>query len=229
MLKHDGSKVFPKAFQRSNCRSFQIAYSSFCAIHFQAILVFPFINHTCYCPAGLGKVWNYAEYDVEDWPRGFMYMTPCEENQGEYAVKMVVNAIMPYSAVERWSGTSTGKRGKEYDEWKQWHINKILDRMEILYPGFSDKVEYMFGSSPLTIRDYYDEPEGALYGMFKDCNNIAQSQVSIYTKVRNLFMTGQNINLHGFCGVPLTAVNTAEAIVGHNVILNKINEYNASV
>jgi all-trans-retinol 13,14-reductase len=50
------------------------------------------------------------------------------------------------------------------------------------------------------------------------------SQIPIYTKVRNLFLTGQNINLHGICGVPLTAINTAEAIVGENTIIDKLNE-----
>ena len=228
MLKMTDSKAFSKAF-RDRIAEAPNSYSSFCAYFIFKPDSFPFINHTCYCQNDYGKVWNYSEYDAEDWPRGFMYMTPFEKEQGKYAVKMVANAIMPYSVVEQWSDTSTGNRGREYEEWKQQHINKILDRMEILYPGFVDKVEYMFGSSPLTIRDYYDEPEGALYGMSKDCNNIAQSQVSVYTKVRNLFLTGQNINLHGFCGVPLTAVYTAEAIVGHNVILNKINEYNARV
>ena len=49
------------------------------------------------------------------------------------------------------------------------------------------------------------------------------SQVPVVTKVRNLVLTGQNNNLHGFCGVPLTAINTCEAILGTNEIINKIN------
>ena len=62
-----------------------------------------------------------------------------------------------------------------------------------------------------------------MYGYRKDCENITLSQVPIYTKIKNLYLTGQNINLHGICGVPLTAINTAEAIVGENIIVNKIN------
>jgi all-trans-retinol 13,14-reductase len=96
--------------------------------------------------------------------------------------------------------------------------------MERLYPGFRGKIEYVEASSPLTIRDYYHQPEGALYGVRKDCKNMMLSQIPIYTKVRNLFLTGQNINLHGICGVPLTAINTAEAIVGENTIIDKLNE-----
>ena len=49
------------------------------------------------------------------------------------------------------------------------------------------------------------------------------SQLPVYTKVRNLLLTGQNINLHGICGVPLTAINTAEAILGTNHIIREIN------
>ena len=52
------------------------------------------------------------------------------------------------------------------------------------------------------------------------------SQVPIYTKVYNLLLTGQNINLHGICGVPLTAINTAEALLGENVVIEKIKSAN---
>ena len=96
--------------------------------------------------------------------------------------------------------------------------------MERLYPGFREKIAYVEASSPLTIRDYYHQPDGALYGIRKDCRNMMLSQIPIYTKVKNLFLTGQNINLHGICGVPLTAVNTAEAILGENTIIDKLNE-----
>ena len=51
------------------------------------------------------------------------------------------------------------------------------------------------------------------------------SQIPIYTKVKNLYLTGQNINLHGICGVPLTAVNTAEAILGENTIIINSTRY----
>ena len=95
--------------------------------------------------------------------------------------------------------------------------------MEQLHPGFSQCVEHSWSSTPLTIRDYYNQPDGALYGIRKDCQNIMLSQLPIWTKVKNLLLTGQNVNLHGICGVPLTAVNTVEAIIGQGKLLQKIN------
>ena len=154
-----------------------------------------------------------------------MYMTPADavDAPQTYASKMIINCLMPFSVVERWENTRVGHRGEEYKIWKQQHVEKVLDKMELLYPGFRNTVQYVEASSPLTIRDYYHQPHGALYGMRKDCRNIMLSQIPLYTKVRNLFLTGQNINLHGICGVPLTAINTAEAIMGEKVLVERIN------
>jgi len=49
--------------------------------------------------------------------------------------------------------------------------------------------------------------------------------MSVATKVKNLYLTGQNVNIHGLCGVTLTAIETAEALVGQNTIVCKINKF----
>ena len=170
-------------------------------------------------------VWHHGEYDEATWPRGFMYMTPADPGQGKYAAKMIVNCLMPFSVVEKWKDTKVGRRGADYEQWKEAHAAKVLDRLEKLHPGFGKTIDQMWTSSPLTIRDFYNQPEGALYGVKKDCKDIMLSQIPIWTKVRNLLLTGQNINLHGICGVPLTAVNTVEAIIGQDKLLEKINAY----
>ena len=141
---------------------------------------------------------------------------------------MVIIAPMEYASVKSWEDTLTGHRGEDYERWKQAMTDKVLDRMEKLYPGFRDKIEFVFASSPLTIRDYYGNKEGSNYGFQKDSNHLMLSQLSVFTKVRNLFLTGQNVNIHGFCGVSLTAIETAEALVGHNVIVRKINNFCSS-
>ena len=168
-------------------------------------------------------VWRHGEYIPDNWPQGFMFMTPADSLTDQtYATKMIINCLMPFSVVQQWENTHVGHRGKDYEAWKQQHIEKVLDKMELLYPHFRQQVDYVEASSPLTIRDYYHQPQGALYGMRKDCKNIMLSQVPIYTKVKNLLLTGQNINLHGICGVPLTAINTVEAIIGENKIVDQL-------
>lgn len=216
--------AFPKSYT-TRVNEIPNTYSAFTLyIQFKEN-AFPYINHTCYEQDDYGEVWEHGEYDAHDWPKGFMYMTPADavDAPQTYASKMIINCLMPFSVVERWENTRVGHRGEEYKIWKQQHVEKVLDKMELLYPGFRNTVQYVEASSPLTIRDYYHQPQGALYGMRKDCRNIMLSQIPLYTKVRNLFLTGQNINLHGICGVPLTAINTAEAIMGEKVLVERIN------
>ena len=103
-------------------------------------------------------------------------------------------------------------------------MNKVINKLYELHPGFRDSIEMAFASSPLTIRDYYGVKDGSLYGHQWDCENMVRSQMPIVTKVRNLLLTGQNVNLHGICGVPLTAIETAETIVGRGMIVEKISK-----
>ena len=60
-------------------------------------------------------------------------------------------------------------------------------------------------------------------GYSKDWTNPLLTQVPVVTKIPNLLLTGQCCNLHGFCGVTLTAINTAEAALGSHRILEKLN------
>ena len=83
---------------------------------------------------------------------------------------------------------------------------------------------YMDAGTPLTIRDYYGTPRGAMYGMHRSSSNPLQSSLSTRTRLTNLYLTGQDVNFHGLIGTSLTAILTAEAIVGHNTIVNKIND-----
>lgn len=183
----------------------------------------PYVNHPRYFQESYGSVWKLSEFNEETFPQGFMYITPPTINQGFWANRMIVNCLMPFEPFRKWEHTSVGHRGIDYDQWKDKLKNKVLDKLEIIHPEFKNSIETSFASTPLTIRDYFGVKEGSLYGHSCDCQNLLLSQMPIATKVKNLLLTGQNVNLHGICGVPLTAIETAEAIVGHGVILYKIN------
>lgn len=217
-------KAFTKSY-RERLKGLPNGYSTFTLYIKFKENAFPFINHPSYLKDDDSSMWNLQQFD-DQWPRGFMYLTPPVNNQGAYAEKMIINCVMDFSVVERWKDTVTGRRGADYEAFKECCKERVIKKMERLYPDFRDTVAGCFTSSPLTIRDYFGTVNGALYGYVKDCLNIAASQVPIYTKVSNLLLTGQNNNLHGICGVPLTAIDTTEAIVGKNMIIKKINECN---
>ena len=218
-LVDDGA--FPTAFKKRMASIPESASSFKVFIKFKD-KAFPYLNHTNFY---LENYQNTNGLQSDLWPQSLMYITPPVENQGKFAETMVVIAEMDFAEVKPWENTQTGHRGAAYEQWKQSMTDKMLDRMEKLYPDFRNRIEFVFASSPLTIRDYYGNKEGSNYGFQKDSHNLMLSQMSVTTKVKNLYLTGQNVNIHGLCGVTLTAIETAEALVGKNVIVQKINKF----
>jgi len=212
LLKIISDDAFPTAFKK-RIHSIPESVSGFKVYIKFKDKTFRYVNHP-----------RYFIDNQKDWPNQFMYVTPPVTNQGEFAETMIIISPMEFEKVKRWEDTKTGHRGEDYLAWKHEMIEKVFDCMNKIIPDFSENIEFAFASSPLTIRDFYGNKYGSNYGFQKDSNDLMLSQMSVFTKVKNLYLTGQNVNIHGFCGVSLTAIETAEAIVGHNEIVRKINK-----
>lgn len=184
---------------------------------------FPYIDHTCYFVEDFGMMWNQDKVNEGGIPKVFMYMTPPEVTKGKYASRLLVHAAMSFDQVRRWENTGTGHRGDDYKQWKAATADSIIRQLESIYPDIREMIKAVYTSSPLTIRDFLGTKEGAMFGRSKDCSNMMLSHLPVATRVKNLLLTGQNVSLHGICGVPLTAIRTAEAILGPNTLVNAIN------
>ena len=182
----------------------------------------PYFNYTYYYIDDDQANWNHDDYTEENWPKGMMFITPPLTGKEHFAEKMIVNCIMKYETVKKWEHTFTGKRGNEYEAFKKQCENKIIDKLENVYPDIRNCIQSVYSASPLTIRDYYNQKEGALYGVKRDCNDLVFSFIPIHTKLNNLLLTGQNINLHGILGVPLTAIRTCSALLGMEYLIGKV-------
>lgn len=224
LLRLMPEKAFPKAY-RNRLESIPNSYSVFSLFIKLRPGTFPYINHSEYYMEKYSEMWNFGD-PHEDWPLGFLFMTPPGDHQGKFADRVLINALMLYEEAARWEHTTVGHRGADYEAWKERKAQQVLAKVEEMHPGFGACVERVNTASPLTIRDFYAVKGGALSGFSKDYKNMALSQLPVVTKVDNLLLTGQNNNLHGFCGVPLTAINTAEAILGSNHVLNQLNQRN---
>jgi all-trans-retinol 13,14-reductase len=184
---------------------------------------FPYLNHNYYYSPSYESIWKTADYSSDSWPQGMMLLTPPTSGNNVFAEKMIINCIMNYDDVRQWENTMTGKRGDEYLTFKKQRTDKIINILSNIFPGIEEKIERISASTPLTIRDYTGSKDGSLYGIEKDCNNLIGSHIVPRTKIKNLYLTGQNINLHGIIGVALSAIQTAGEFVGVNNIINKIN------
>lgn len=182
----------------------------------------PYLNHNHY-HFFTDSVWNAQDYNQADWPRSFLYMHQARAPHEKFVNSAQLSAFMSYDEVKKWEHTRVGKRGSDYLEFKEEKMERLLQILEQHYPGITQNIECKEASTPLTYKDYTGTKNGSLFGILRDCHFPAQTLVSQRTKIPNLFLTGQNINAHGFLGVSIGAIITCAEFLGVNTVINDIH------
>lgn len=173
-------------------------------------------------------VWQAVDYQREYWPANYaLYFTESTGFPG-FAESLSVLTYMHYDEVKQWAATTNHsgeplERGAAYDAFKEAKSEHLLKKVLERVPELSGNIVAHSTATPLTYRDYTGTPEGALYGILKDVNRSSETTIATRTKIPNLFLTGQNVNLHGVLGVSITAIATCAELVGMDYLLRKIN------
>src|SRR5690606_14508269 len=94
------------------------------------------------------------------------------------------------------------------------------------FPNLRNHIHAVYVSTPLTYRDYIGSETGGMYGFVKDANYPLKNYLPPRTKIKNLLLTGQNVNMHGILGVTISAVLTCAELLGKSYLLAKINQAN---
>lgn len=164
----------------------------------------PAFNHNKYIYAR-GDVWG--QHECPQRPVAAVLVTNPAPDQ--------IDILTPtlFETWSRWSDTSVGRRGEDYKALKSVFAEECIALAETQLPGLSSQTEEIYTSSPLTWRDYNKTPEGSAYGMRKDWQNPLMTILSPKMSVGNLFLTGQNVVLHGLMGVTRTAQFTCEQVI----------------
>jgi phytoene dehydrogenase-like protein len=139
---------------------------------------------------------------------------------------------MRFDEVEQWKDSfhttlNENMRDEAYQQFKKEKTEKLLDVVELKFPNIRACIQSYYTSTPLSYRDYMGTTDGSMYGIVKDYKEPLKSMISVKTKVPNLLLTGQSINLHGVLGVTECALLTCMSILGKEYLLNKIHKANA--
>ena len=94
--------------------------------------------------------------------------------------------------------------------------------MQEKFPGLRDAIKSYYTATPLSYRDYIGNDDGSMYGIAKDYRNPLKTFISPRTKIPNLYLTGQNLNLHGVLGTTMSGLVTCIALLGNEDIIDKI-------
>jgi len=228
-LEMVGEEKFRKSFY-SRIQSLEGVISAFSLYVVFKPETFPYINHNYYHFKDSNGVWTAHEYDEDSWPKAYMAsMNASKENV--WADGMTFITYMKYDEMKAWENTfnttaEKNDRGESYEEFKNRKAERFLQEIEIKFPGIREKIQSVHTSTPLSYRDYIGGSNGNMYGYVKDSNNPMKTFIAPKTKLNNLYLTGQSINMHGVLGVTIGAVVTCSEIVGKEYLVQKINEAN---
>ena len=179
---------------------------------------YPYVKHNYYYHK-TGHAWNLHNYSAAEWPLGYaVYMAPSAHTR-EFADGMTIFAYMRFEEVKPWaSGFNTAShisdRGGDYAAFKKKKAEQLLDKVEERFPGLRNCIKTYYTSTPLSYRDYIGNDDGNLYGAVKDYQDPLAALIAPKTKIPNLFLTGQSLNLHGILGTAISGLITASSTDG---------------
>lgn len=188
---------------------------------------FPYLNRNYYHHK-YNDVWRSIHYTEKTWPESYAVFTPPSSRSPEFAESMSVMAYMHYNEVKQWENTfntipnNISERDSAYQDFKAQKAEKLLSELEKKFPGIRGKIHSFTTSTPLSYRDYIGTNDGSMYGILKDHKDPLRTFISAKTKVPNLYLTGQNLNMHGVLGVTIGSVVTCSEITGQEYLVKKI-------
>jgi all-trans-retinol 13,14-reductase len=227
-LKMAGEENFRKPFF-NRIQSLEGVLSAFSLYIVFKPETFKYINHNYYHFKSSQDVWAAHEYDEDSWPKTYMASMNASKKEEIWADGMTFMTYMKFDDVLPWEksfNTTFDKndRGENYEEFKERKAAKFLEDIEIKFPGIRNCIQSIHTSTPLSYRDYIGGDNGNMYGYVKDSNNPMKTLIPSKTKLENLYLTGQSINMHGVLGVTIGAVVTCSEIVGKEYLITKINK-----
>ena len=192
---------------------------------------FKYLNKNYYHHKNSEDVWDCQDYTEDNWPRAYMLSMGVKKDSDGYGDNLAAMTYMRYDEMTPWLETyntaaNKNDRGQTYEEFKAQKEEKFIVELEKKFPDIRSCIETVYSSTPLSYRDYIGCNEGSMYGYVKDANNILRSSVSAKTKIKNLFFTGQSLNMHGILGVTISGVVTCSMILGGEYLVTKIQEAN---
>lgn len=221
-----GEEKFRKAYV-NRINDLQNTISSFTVHLVFKEKAFKYLNYNIYqCNAD--DVWNLTNYKKENWPEGYMLSTPANSKDKEYADGASIMVYMRTSEFDPWKDSfntivDKNERPDGYEEFKTECAEKIIDLFEQNFPDIREKIVSYYCSTPLTFRDYIGSEDGNLYGIEKDSSDGLKTFINPKTRIPNLYLTGENINLHGILGVSISSLVTCFEFVDKDELIKSVN------
>ncbi|KAA5534152.1 phytoene desaturase family protein [Paenimyroides baculatum] len=187
----------------------------------------PYFNHNIYHFENEDNVFSYENNWIGNKPQSAIITTNPHNKNEEFAQSISLMTYMDFNQVEKWQQTfntvrNENDRGSDYEQFKSEIVNELLLILDKYFPNIQQNIVSKHTSSPLSYRDYIGTLDGTMYGFEKEASQPLKTMISPKTKIDNLFLTGQNVRLHGILGVTITGFLTVAEMVGKDYFFDKV-------
>ena len=174
--------------------------------------------------------WIYPSNDYESALDGFMedpnaafpivYISfpsakdPDYENRHPGTSTIEIVAPAPYEWFAKWNDATWGKRGEDYESFKDALGERLLEYVYEKLPQLRDKVDYYEVSTPLSTNWFGGYQRGELYGLAHTSERMNQDWLRPKTRIPGLWLTGQDVVTCGVTGAMMAGLITTVSMVG---------------
>ena len=124
-----------------------------------------------------------------------------------------------FSKSAPWAASRFGRRPEEYRRFKEQALSRMQRQIERVYPDLAGNIQFIEGSTPLTIRDFYSTPLGGLYGVK---HMVGQFNPQTVTRLPGLFLAGQAVVAPGVMGAVISGLLACGTVLGHELIRKEL-------
>lgn len=121
---------------------------------------------------------------------------------------------------QKWLSFKSGKRGREYNDFKKEWKNRLLDGLFKFYPKCKGKVDYVELASPASNQTYLGRTDS--YGLEATPQKFIDQGMVNFTpadqEIPGLFHTGQDTLSAGVFGALMSGFVTAHGVLGYDWI-----------
>jgi all-trans-retinol 13,14-reductase len=135
-----------------------------------------------------------------------------QRHPGTATIEIVAPA--PYAWFGQWEGTTWGKRGQDYEDFKAALGERLMRYLYDKLPQLEGKVDYYEVSTPLSTNWFAGYRHGELYGLDHTAQRLQQDWLGPRTHIPGLWLTGQDTLTCGVTGAMMSGLLTTTAMIG---------------
>jgi all-trans-retinol 13,14-reductase len=130
-----------------------------------------------------------------------------------------VITVAPYELFSQWEGSRWHKRGADYEAYKEEWAQRMLSKLYELEPQLKGKVDHCELSTPLSTQHFCNYQKGEIYGLSHDPARFKVRSLRPQTKIKGLYLTGQDVATAGIGGAMMGGVLCASALLKKNLMM----------